>query len=45
VYGDYTSYTSGVFQLNSGDQLFVKASKIDKMSRDPHASFFGLAEL
>ena len=45
VYGDYTSYTSGVFQLNSGDQLFVKASKIEKMSKKPHASFFGLAEL
>lgn len=44
VYGDYTSYASGVFKLNSGDQLFVKASKIDKMSRDPHASFFGIVK-
>ena len=45
LYGDYTSYTSGVFKLNCGDQLFVKASKLDKMSRDPHASFFGIAKL
>ncbi|CAC5420618.1 unnamed protein product [Mytilus coruscus] len=45
VYGDYTSYTSGVFKLSAGDNLYVKASKLDLISRDPKASFFGIAKL
>ncbi|CAG2233190.1 CD253 [Mytilus edulis] len=42
-FGDYTSYTAGVFRLNVGDQIFVKVSQIRLMSRDRQASFFGVA--
>lgn len=43
IFGDYTSYTAGVFKLNAGDQIFVKVSQIRLISRDGQASFFGAA--
>lgn len=45
LYGDYTSYTAGVFKLNVGDNLYVKTSTLDLMARDQQTSFFGVAKL
>ena len=45
VYGDYTSYTAGVFKLNAGDNLYVQSSNLEILSREQHATFIGITQL
>ncbi|KAH3804715.1 hypothetical protein DPMN_133003 [Dreissena polymorpha] len=45
-YGRYTSYVGATVQLNKGDLVYVKVSKIGFLSRDePCLTYFGLFKI
>lgn len=44
-FGRYTSYVGASVRLNKGDQIYVKVSKIQQLSKTPQMTYFGLFKI
>jgi len=44
-FGEYTSYIGAVFYLRQSDELFVKASNLTLIVREPKLNYFGLFKI